>query len=185
VDPAADLARLLADQLPFVEEDLVLAVGPASGVIAERHRGIVAAAAEGWRLFFTTPRHSTDEHLSVLRAAVGAARSRPRCALGPPVLVVGPIPPPRGEPPSWHELRWVPSDRYRVRVLFLGASDYRSVMDWWRYLSETAEVPAAMEVAVDLLTLDARRMTAYERLVHLDVESGERERFARAILSRL
>jgi hypothetical protein len=185
IDREDDLAATLAGLLDELEEDLVLAVGPASGAVAERRRTVIEAAARGWRVWFTTPRHSVDEHLAALCAARDEARRNPRVSGGAPVLVVGPLPVPSGDPPSWHYLTWLPDDRYRVRVVNLGASEYSTVMDWWRYVSEVAEVPCALDVVVDLLTLDAQHMTGEERLLHLDLEPGDRERFARAMLARL
>jgi hypothetical protein len=185
IDPEPDLARILSRLVPEIDEHLVLAIGPASGGISERHRRTVVAATPHWRHFFTTPRHSSDEQMVALGAARDTARSEALRAHGTRVLLLGPVPVPSGNPPLWHLFTWLPSDEYRVRVILLGPGDYGSVLDWWHYVTDAAEVPVRLDLVVDLITLDAQRMTPEERLLHQWLEPKDRERFARAMLSHL
>lgn len=180
VEPAPEMARLLAERLRRSQDSLHLAIGPMAGRIAEEERGLVARATAGWRCFYSTPRHSTDEQLALLTEARDAARAPG----APAVLLLGPLPEPATPGGPAELLTWLPANPYTIRLLILGPIDYTAVMDWWHFAA-SAEVPVFMEVILDLVTLAADRMTDEERIVLHLVAPDDRGRFARALLGHL
>jgi len=180
IDPRAELPGVIADQVRASGHALTVVIGPAAGDLAERRRAAFAALLPGYRLFFTTARHSAPEQFEALaRARDAAAGGNARR-----VALIGEMPSPLGIHPPPHFLTRRAGERYGVHVVFVGQQEFAVVMEWWDYIDGRSEVAAEMSVVLTAHTLGAEDMTEEEQELLALAGAGRRAAFARALLAQ-
>ncbi len=180
IDPDADVAHLVAQHIRAHPQSLEVVTGPGVEGIAERHRETLASGLPGYRLLYSTPRHSPDEQLALLQQAqeLAAGQNRRR------VVLVGSLPAPRSSqlPPC---LGSQTGHRLDVRIVLVGPRKPEWVLDWWRYVSNGPCSAVEMLVVLTVLVLGRSELTTEEELLQQLLEERDRDAFARAVLAHL
>lgn len=181
VDREADLAVLIGEHVQRSEHRLTVVTGPAMDSVSESHRDELRRMLPSHRILFVTPRHSLDEQEATLEQArqmvVQGSQVR--------VVVVGPLPSPEAALPLGHFLVESDGSPYSARVVLIGPQRFAMVMEWWRYLSDRAEVPAELEVALTNLVFGGDDLTSEEMSLYRLCGESRRDDFARAFLAQL
>jgi hypothetical protein len=179
IDPESELPAVIGTQVRKGGHRLSIVVGPGVRGLAERQRPAFRAELPGYRLFFTTARHSPPEQFELLLQARQAALDR----TGPPVALIGDLPSPRAIHPTPHFLFPAADGGLTVRIVLVGQQEFAVAMEWWYYVDEQSQVPTELDIVSTAHTLGAEDMTE-EELTLLGIAGQERrEAFARALLA--
>lgn len=184
IDPRGDLVDHLLGVARGSDRRLTLLSGPATGSLADEHRGAFVAGLADLALYFSTERHALPEQLAILRAACAAAREGSRH-----VALVGPVPAPSDAWPMTDLFPADPGDPYAFLLVYAGPHKVREAQEWWEWLEDRYARRSDMEVVLTDLVLGAPRLGDEELVLH-DLESElalgrDGASFARAYLARL
>ncbi len=181
VDRDSDLAQLIGEHVELSQQDLTVVTGPAMDSISEGQREELSLILPSHRIVFVTPRHSPDEQESALEQARESAVERQ----AERVVVVGPLPSPESAQPLKHFLRASGKSTYTARIMLVGPQRFALVMEWWRYVTDRAEVPTELEVVLTNLVFGGDELTSEEMSIYRLSGETRRDDFARAFLAQL
>jgi hypothetical protein len=181
IDRRTDLVGLTGDHVRRSRADLTVITGPAMDSVSEEQRGELQAGMPRHVVRFVTPRHSPEEQRALLDECRGLASAGTAAR----VVLVGHLPSPEGPQPLPHFLLRVANRDYTVRIVLIGPKRFAPVMEWWRYVSDRAEVQTEMEVVLTNLVFGGGDLTTEELAIYDLAGECRRHEFARAFLAQL
>ena len=101
------------------------------------------------------------------------------------IVLVGRLPSPEGRFPLPHFLVRREGRSYSARIVVVGPQKPALVLEWWRYVTDRAEVATDLAVVLTTQVFGHGELTAEETMIQELAGNERRDEFARAVLAHL